>query len=1085
MKTTRTAAISAVGTVLAIGAVAAASDGEWPPAADPQWGGSQVVNNPEPSSHLYLNRIELILPSSPGKEYAEWLTHQHTGGDAKYATDFAIGNIDDDPADEIVITNGGEAVLAADLVLDYDNGNSDYPVSGTLTPIWFWLSESVADPDWNDEPMADVPTPPGDHSGDKSRYNPLIWNVVPDGQDDDTNEVIFTGLDADGQKQIYILRTAPSLPQGYEFVVDSDLRPDDKFAEARISICKVTDSSFPRDIVATEHHDGPLNVFSYQGGRLDRLYSGSFDDGSSEPAPLAKTHECSWYDIDGDGYDEFFLNGLVDFVDPDPLDGTAKATSSIWGLARWQIVDESQANGSHTDQCMVADWDPNRPGLEVYAVVELGSGSKWVDPVTGEEHAGAYDLLYDADCGTLLNEWVNAPAQDGQSIFGGNWTDSIDGLEAILTPKDLAGESSGGSLVIPPGQKPLTGSYVAGIEVTPDPLVDDFQTLAIDGAIHVGDALFSHENPLPIRSGGPWRGIKAVDWDGDYRTDEILHHADAKNLLMLFRLGVKAELDLSNLPPGIPTEAQTLEDPPITEGGVGYHYWYYQGQDGDQLGSWNWQFGGPGRHTHYFEKLGEHHPGTGRWGGVVVRPYDIHGTIDHREEILAISVQGESGPEPRLHIYFNDKPLAPGVPKRPSPSDSLVYRQARLNGVGRPLDFQKETIPIRRFYVRPENSGAPASAFGLMPGTDRQLEAWIEYEDGSEWEVTSHVDWVQDSASAAYGGWTVSGGLVSHLSADGTVSGSGSTSDSVSARIHATMDLEGTTARVSEPVHVFTSDRWDPVILRAGFTDTWLTTFQHENRDLVIEARAVNRGNLAMTIDAYNLDGTLWEPYGPGNGTVRLYDNGQGGDEFPMDGVYTATVEDLHALPAGDFALALRARLTNVPYAVESAPWPFLATGSASTSAPWVFTPQPSPSDESDAYTAPRVRSMGYRGWDTANRVVIEVEVAPTPLYPSAPVQVYASVPGLGIHELNSEGGGLFSLVWPPIGVSSPTPFDYFGAISVATSIHDGNQVIFSDFAPSLSVHSYPTWDTDEPSCETCGTQAEAPLDSCMEPSGW
>src|SRR5687767_370201 len=156
----------------------AASDGEWPPAADPHWddGTNAVVNNPAApgsggfNTHLYLDRLEIVLPNDSPK-YADWVTHSHAaptgcsfpvwGG---FQTDFALGDVDNDGVeDDIVITQPGEAVFAAEI---------NY-ATGTLTPLWLWLTPyatGVLNSNPNHPSIASCHT--------TNRNNPLIWNLV-------------------------------------------------------------------------------------------------------------------------------------------------------------------------------------------------------------------------------------------------------------------------------------------------------------------------------------------------------------------------------------------------------------------------------------------------------------------------------------------------------------------------------------------------------------------------------------------------------------------------------------------------------------------------------------------------------------------------------------------------------------------------------------------------------------------------------------------------------------------------------------------------------------------------------------------
>ena len=1059
-----------------------ASDGEWPPKADPQWSAvpNLVINNPDPpgtpgafNPHLYLDRLQITIPNSP-VPYATWLTHWHNsggcGGFGDWYTDFTIGDVDNDGLqDDIVITQPGEAVFAAELQIDWLN------LTATLNPHWLWLSPyatTVLGGNPNNHATA------GYSCNAANRNNALIWNVVDDGPTDSTNEVAFVGLDEFDRERLYILRHSGA---GSVSVVATS--PTNKLFEVdhRLSIAKVRNTAFPRDIVMSEHGQGRAFLWSWENGALTHKYTG---DPFTHPGILAKVHECNWADVDGDGFDEFALNGLVDFVDAD-ANGNPVPTNGQQGVARWQIMaseSSGDGNGGHCDMVLIGDWDPTRYGLEMYAVTETGGGGKWKEAQTGILHSRAYDTLWDADCGTLLDAWDQAPADDGQDINAGNWSSSLAGIEAIMSPKDLP--ASG--LVLPPGQNLMDGSYVVSTRVTPSTTDSDFQLLAIDGSVYDGPVRYEHEgsggnpdavNNVKIRSGGPWRRMWGMDWDGDYKSDEILHHPFNFGNLILFALHDKQDLVPGSYPPGVPTQAQVQSStPPIPEGtscgSPGTWYFYYQGDCGEHIppatGANDWSFnnGGPGRGTHYFEKLKEVWPGTGDRGALVVHPYDLEGSADHREEVLAISFQ----PSVTLWVYYDSTALQPDAFPRPSPRKSLEYRRYRQSAIVLPFSYREQAVAIRRFGVRPTSASLPERVIGIDFGDSVQLEAFIEFEDGSELDVSDRVVWVQDGDSQPY----------MSISSNGLVTESGGVV--LSGRFQAEMMIEGELTR-SEPSYVYASNSDNPAVLRAGVRDSWIVSdASQDDRALEIEAYVAQKDNQSSHVFVLNPSGTTWTPNG---GDLVLLDNGLGADDLAGDGVYSARVTGQSGLSAGDNLKAIRAMLGPITFppppsprkplgTANSEPWPYFVINSSSSS-PWPNPASPTQLQvESSRYQGARVVSMGFRGWKVANEYLLEVEAQPSALHPGAQVDVYANVPGIGYTAMTDEGGGIYSLKLSTVGA----PSGLFVTHVIASIQSTGGTTYVSDFYPKIGLHSYPSWDLDEPAdlSPSCGE---------LEPSNW
>ncbi|MEM7305435.1 MAG: hypothetical protein AAF682_02135 [Planctomycetota bacterium] len=1077
------------GALAVIAAVVAANDSEWPPLADPHWDGTAVVNNPTPGSPLYLDRIEFTIPNDPPYFYADWIgvwhdvpspaeCNQQTGSTqyGGFKTDFAIGDVDNDgEADDIIITTAGEAVFAAEMDIDWSTS------TGVLNPHWLWLSpfaQSISKVD----PVSGGLKPdhqqgtPGDLTDDiyscfaANRNNPLIWNFVPDGAADDTNEIAFVGIDANNERQhLYLLRTDPTAPDGVQ-VVDStegEPFPLDLWIEHRLGICKVRNTEFPRDIVMTQHGNGIPFIWSYGNvGGTDKLffqYSGNHFLSSSELT--AKVHECNWTDLDGDGFDEFIVNGVLDFVDADAA-GNPVALNGTDGTARWQMMitePDGTGGGAHADQAYIGDWDPLRPGLEILAVTELPSGGgPWVGPNIGDYHPKALDTLWDADCGELIDEWDAAPNSDGQTIYGGNWTASYAGLEAISSPKSNITPGST-DIVNPPGQGNGSGSYARGIRVTSDPLDDDFELLAIDGALFDGAWAYDVNNTLKIRSGGPWGRVYGMDWDGDYATDEILNHPRNDGYFMVFRMGEKGDWGAGPLPPGMPDQPtvssgtppiQGEGDDPACVGPNGWWYYYYQGECGNQP-TWNWNDGGPGLGSHYYEKLKEVFPNLGV-GAIVAKPYDLPGS-DHREEIIAVSVQAV----PTIHVYFDSGPLQAGLVRRPSPHNSLAYRANRQTQPIHPFDFRNDAVAIQRLGVRPSNPGLPSRVVGIPLGGSVQLEAFLEFENGTQIDVSNLVTWKQD-ADVPVGSLDVS--------ATGLVTEAGGVP--LSGRFHAEMTLEGE-LRISEPTYVFATDDPTPQILRAGYLDSWLVDDpQQDDRPLRVEAWVGQRDNGPFVVFGQELDGTAWAG-------LQLQDNGIGPDAEAGDGIFSGELGSPAGLALGSNLKAIRAMSGALSIdtsgvisgQLNSTPWPFVALGGAATPPPWPNVPPPVALFTEDVvYEAPRIRSLGYRGWGAPGEILLEVEVEPSPLHPAVPTTVYVYMPGVGYLPLIDRGGGFHTIRFT--GVTATGLFLF----NTATLILDDGQLFMGDHAPHAFLHQAPGWDVDEPA---------PPLGFCLEPVGW
>jgi hypothetical protein len=618
---------------------AAGIDSEWPPAGD-------VINaQMSPGPGLTMGLIEIDIPA----EFAAWFNHFHlVGEDANtwnsYALDFAIGDIEgiDDGDVDIVITMADEIVLGATLTIDRQG------LSGSLTPLWCWKAPNAP------------ATPPQDTHAGLDKHNVLIWDF----DDDGSNEVAVV---APGQydlwgtmvwgQAIYVLAEDPNPPPPpWEFSVPppqvlavSDASNNTATGEIgeRLGICRVRDTNGRRDIVSTKHFGATLSIWKLEQANgvytLDRVFS--------KPWQQLKTHEYNHADIDGDGYDEFAWDGIVDFVDD--VNGVwtpTNTTNSLHGINRWST---GMTDNDHMDQMLLLDFDPAAPGLEVNSLPEFD----WTDP-TGAGHPGV-DTLWKTD-GTVLRVNDDIPWEHPQTMYVGNWTSSRNGFESLYVPKSF------NNPIITGGETWLAAHYA----------VDAYQNeLALDGGYWHSKKLDPPTNSFPVhRATGPCFRMQQIDWDGNHLQDEILH--DFWQTMIVWRMGEKGDWGATP-PPGMPTEAQ-LNDP-WTEGGFQLWWEFYQGYNGQMIDQWAWNNGGPGRYTHYYSKLAEAFPGSGRWSGLA---WDITG--DYREEAVVVIHN-------RVNIFFNLDPIS-DPSQFASPTSDPEYRRLRMERVGEPYVFPPPAV---------------------------------------------------------------------------------------------------------------------------------------------------------------------------------------------------------------------------------------------------------------------------------------------------------------------------------------------------------------------------------------------------------
>ncbi len=626
--------------VLIMGA-AQGYDSEWPPAPDP------VNGSIPPGPGLTMGKISISIPW----EFGQWFNHNNHIGWGTFPLWATLGDIegtDDKGQLDIVIMMPDEIVFAARININWSNG------TGTLTPLWCWK-------------VPNAPSSPGQDMGVPAR-NALIWDFDGDGK----NEVAVVApkrINASTWgRAIYVVQTDTSPPPPpWDFSVpppkvlaSSPAATESNTGEIsdRLGVCKVRDTEYPMDIVSHEHDGESISIWKLtnNGGSysLDREYS--------IPWRAPCTHEYNYVDIDGDGFDEFFWDGVLDFVDR--VGGVPTPTNPgdpLRGIWRW---DPGHEGYKHSDQMICADYDPDHPGLEINAAPE----EPYTDP-DGIPRLGV-DTLWTTD-GHVLRENADCPFTHPQSIASGNWTKSRPGFETIHVPKSWSNPTVRG------GETWLAGHYA----------VDAQQNeLAVDGAYYV-TVKYNPENTLPIqRASGPAYNMCQIEWDGDYSEDEILNWYWRN--LAIWRMGEKGDWLPGPPPAGMPDATEVTQS--WQEEGYTLWWEYYQGYNGDRVQQWGIdminQYGGPGRWSHYYEKLAEAYPGHGLW---FVTGFDAG--KDYREEAVVVTPL-------QISIFHNLSPLAtPG--RHRSPRRSKDYLKWRMDMINYPFDFGTLPTYIAEFLV--------------------------------------------------------------------------------------------------------------------------------------------------------------------------------------------------------------------------------------------------------------------------------------------------------------------------------------------------------------------------------------------------
>jgi hypothetical protein len=634
-----------------------AYDSEWPPAPDPQ------TSSIPPAPGLEMGRLEIDVPSV----FAEWLNHQHIDGWGSEPFSITVGDVDgaDDGDFCVVISVAHEAIMAARVDVDWAAN------TGTLTPLWAWKT-----------PTCPATAPAAPHNGPHQR-NCIVWDFNNDG----TNEVVVTCQALSGKNVTYLLGQdanppAPpwdfaGVPPAKVLAVSGEEASDGNFSEmgGRIGLCRVRNTPYAQDIICHNHDGNTFGIYSVteNGGvwAIDKIFHRIYSYPSNRPY---RCHEFNYLDVDGDGFDEFTHDGLVDFVDADGGGNAVPTNPSrpMAGIQVWRTGHDIYDDYKHTDQMAGADWDPSRPGFEILSVPE----TDWVDNYSSAPRLGV-TCLFDALTGEVIREDRDSDFRHPQSITAGNFAGDRAGLEVIHHPKSFNYTLAGG------GEAFQASGHALDI---------NFNELAVDGAYWIAqDTKKSADNKFPTaRSSGPGgMGHWAMDWDGDYAADEILN--SCWNAAIVWRMGTKGDWGATP-PPGMPTWAQLQNSwiesyPP--EGLNATMWWpYYQGAWGNRIGpspdsglkdGWGMNNGGAGRGTHYYEKLGEVYGG----GLYALAAYDV--SRDYREEV--VHLRGKGGTKASLSIHYNSDILVTAGATRRSPAESRLYRQKKQEVIPDPFVY--------------------------------------------------------------------------------------------------------------------------------------------------------------------------------------------------------------------------------------------------------------------------------------------------------------------------------------------------------------------------------------------------------------
>lgn len=926
--------------VIATSSVAAlAYDGEWPPKRDPS-----PLQGPAPG--LEMGEIKMEIPSP----YAVWFKHLHKryyNGGLWYTiwpTTCVIGDFEgpDDGDLNIVMYTPNEFAMGARIEsLDWINKTA------SLHPLWYWIA-----PGGPGAPRTE------DMHDDPDDRTAMIWDLDNDG----SNEIIIAAevWNDEGGKYspgVYVMKYDPdkihhSLYQAPKPTILAKFSDKDNELAQRLHICRMRDTTGPRDIMCTEHMGGKCNVLSFirdgDNFRLEHLFHYKDSTNPHVPHTLNSrsggiTHEFNCADVDDDGYDEIFIDGMVDFVDRP--NGIWTPTNGAYGKTVWQVghFNNPEFQG-HTDMMLAADIDPDNLGLEVWLACDSDDFWNPSNPVTPTPVCPSSNYLWNStevDTSTGLGIILRsdlpvtnnpAPSEHPQWLILGNWAKSQEGLEALFVDK-------GG--VRPSQPDPY---FICGFASD-----HEMNKLAFDGGMW-----HANNNMEEFRMSGPagWRLVQ-IDWDGDYSQDEIV--ADYWGRIYVWRMGQKNVWETP--PAGMPPLGADLTQPWIDPDYGDPRYWfYYQGFAGEKANEWGFSQDPEipaGAYSHYWEKLGEAYAGpinNEYYRYTFSTAYDMG--RDYREEVITINYNC-------VRIYFNPDTLEDPW-KHSSPTSSITYKKYRNDWVPSPFIYQAQPT-VDRIEITP-------ATFGLNPGAFDYLTATAYYPDGSSQDVTAACTWHSDREDVVTCPNLPAhpGGVINTSYIPG------------SARITATLGDPGEEV-VSEAAYVYVGPDNRPEVLSAGFKDSYLLDGDLAT-PLRIEARVAQRDNEPLFVWLNNDQGAYWFPY-PEFPTVyiNLVDDGSEnyGDEKAGDGIYSAKVPQAarpDVLGLGDNLLQIQACLLNDTQVICD-PWPFFVKGSNYVNlqlGPEIYNNN----SQGDSKT-PKIKSCGFRGFKNGVTMLIEAQVIP------------------------------------------------------------------------------------------------------------
>lgn len=991
-------------------------DSEWPPAFDPPYCGAQA--NPA----LAVGEVSVSIPA----ELLPWLDsrHQFRSIFSGYPVTARIGDIQgqDDGELGLVLYVAGLLVAGIDLDVTWTAGVPTV----TTNLLWVWLTpyakaapgtqpgQAVGTPILPDGGLGGVAPSTDPHLGFGAQPF-VIWDLDGDG----ANEIAISVIDLrnTSNREIVVLQTDPSattpLP-GFtvpEPAVLASTNAQQNFYGDRIGLIKVRPDGW--DLVTHAHDDfraqssistlPPIVGTATGGVAVLRLVQsgGSYSLNTVFQENGGRiSHEYNYLDVSDppDGIEEIFKGGRLNVADSNGV--IVPPGPARWS---WTAIPTPAHTDQHMDQMFAGDWIRANGRLEILCVPQGGAWTDW----EGNLHPRTTPVLLDAADGTVINDNFDAPLDECQTIYRGNWNaHTVSGdpgdLEAFFFPDT----SPNGFMACGPNS--TNGVQFAG-----------FGQDALGNEI-IADGLQVKNSGW--MAGGPILGVlSAMNWDGDYDQDELLNMYQC---LYVWSMGAKNALG-----PGVPDPKGPTQNiggvdypagmPPTnndglytvpscggTAGGSENWPWY-----DTQIASiscafpgpadWGWSNGMAGPYTHYWEKLGEFSPTPYLEGGPVERlwtgiAYDFGG--DYREEILVIDPQD-------IRLVFNTDPLAEPA-KHPSPVLSESYRAFRQDPF-RSYTFFDEPKLVS-IEVTPETQG-----MSNAPGSTAQLQAFGHYSDGSVHEITDQVAWVPDVDMMAF----------LNVDPQGVVSPAvlPTSQWETSARFFATTTVDGQAIH-SNDAYVFTTPNTNPVVLSAGYKHTYLDS---ENGTIHVEARVAQRDN---ELTFAFLSDSAGNPLLLGTGLALLQDNGLGGDEKAGDGIHSGTFQLYNAgspLAAADYLLTIQAVSIVSGLPVPAAvPWPYYQVGPGFSFQPVAGQTTNFPENPNDA---PMIKSAGFRGQTlipsgVPSHVLLEAEIIPpvTPGYLS--IDVFAIIPGVGqvqmTEALPNRSVYTLNMTWPslPLG---------------------------------------------------------------------